>query len=310
MSAHAVGFIGTGVIGTPMATRVLAAGRDLVVHDARPDAAESVIQAGATWASTPAEVAHQCPIVLLSLPGPAEVEEVVAGTDGVLAGARAGTVVVDLSTNSVATVRRLHQRCAADGVHYVDAPVSGGAVGAANGTLAIMASGDAEAIARAEPVLETFGRVAKLGASGSGTIVKLVNNQIFLCASVVVQEAAVLAAKAGFDGDELLEILKVSSAAPYVGYAPLVLGHRYDTGVFALALAEKDVALALESARALGVSMPVAAAAHQTYLRALTAGLGRADFVATMQVVEADAGITVEADAGITVEADAGLPRG
>ena len=310
MSAHAVGFIGTGVIGTPMATRVLAAGRDLVVHDARPDAAESVIQAGATWASTPAEVAHQCPIVLLSLPGPVEVEEVVVGTDGVLAGARAGTVVVDLSTNSVATVRRLHQRCAADGVHYVDAPVSGGAVGAANGTLAIMASGDAEAIARAEPVLETFGRVAKLGASGSGTIVKLVNNQIFLCASLVVQEAAVLAAKAGFDGDELLEILKVSSAAPYVGYAPLVLGHRYDTGVFALALAEKDVALALESARALGVAMPVAAAAHQTYLRALTAGLGRADFVATMQVVEADAGITVEADAGITVEADAGLPKG
>jgi 3-hydroxyisobutyrate dehydrogenase-like beta-hydroxyacid dehydrogenase len=291
MSAHAVGFVGTGVIGTPMARRVIDAGRDLVVHDARRAAVTGLVEAGAEWAGTPAAVAASCPIVLLSLPGPAQVEQVVTGPDGVIAGARAGTVVVDLSTNSVATVRRMHGQCAAAGIHYVDAPVSGGAAGAAKGTLAIMASGDAEAIARAEPVLATFGRVTNVGASGNGTIVKLVNNQIFLCASLVVQEAAVMATKAGLDADELLEILRASSAAPYVSYAPLVLGHNYDSGVFALALAEKDVALALESARALGVAMPVAAAAHQTYLRSLSAGLGREDFVATLKTIEADAGI-------------------
>jgi 3-hydroxyisobutyrate dehydrogenase-like beta-hydroxyacid dehydrogenase len=292
----AVGFIGTGVIGRPMAERVLAAGHDLVVFDARPEAAAALVEAGARWAASARAVAEQCRIVLLSLPGPQQVDAVMRGADGVLAGAEAGDVVVDLSTNAVDTVRRLAETAVASGVRYLDAPVSGGAIGAAAGTLSVMVSGDRDAFDVAEPVISAFGKaVTYLGRSGNGTIVKLVNNQIFLCATLVFEEAVVMASKAGLDPAELLAILKQSSAAPYTFLASLVLGRRFDAGIFSLALAEKDVALALESARSLAVPMPVTAAAHQTYLQALASGLGHEDFVAALKTIETAAATVVPA---------------
>jgi 3-hydroxyisobutyrate dehydrogenase-like beta-hydroxyacid dehydrogenase len=289
--ADAVGFIGTGTIGTPMAKRLLDAGHALVVCDRVEAATAPLTAAGAERAGSAREVAAQCRVVFTSLPGPAQVEEVATG---LLEAARPGDVHVDLSTSAFDAVRALAAREAAAGVHLVDAPVSGGAHGAAQGTLTVMASGERAAFERVEPLLGAFGKnVFYLGASGNGTLTKLVNNAIFLCGGLLVQETFALAAKAGLEPNRLLEVVQKSSGAVYANLAKLLLGRRFDNPFFQLALAEKDVGLALASAEALGVPMPVIEAAHATYARALAMGLGPKLFAATLLAVEDAAGVAI-----------------
>jgi 3-hydroxyisobutyrate dehydrogenase len=289
-----LGFIGTGTIGAPMAKRLLEAGHPLVVCDRVEAATAPLVSAGATRAATPREVATACRVVFTSLPGPREVEEVATGKDGLLEAARAGDVHVDLSTSAFDAVRALAAREAAAGVQLVDAPVSGGAMGASQGTLTVMASGERSAFERVEPLLGAFGRnIFYLGASGNGTLTKLVNNAIFLCGGLLVQETFAMAAKAGLDPNRLLEVVQKSSGAAYAGLARLLLGRGFDNAFFQLALAEKDVALALASAKGLGVPMPVIEAAHSTYARALELGLGKKLFAATLLAVEDAAGVEV-----------------
>ena len=289
-----LGFIGTGTIGNPMAQRLLAAGHSLIVHDARRAAVEDLIAAGASWAASPSAVAAQCRIVFSSLPGPREVEAVALGANGLLAGARAGDVHVDLSTSSLAAVKALAAAEARAGVALVDAPVSGGAHGARQGTLSVMASGERSAFERVEPLFAAFAkRTFYLGESGAGTLAKLVNNQIFLCAGLLLQEGFVLAAKAGLEAAPLLEVVRASSGAAYAGLADLTFARTFDQAFFQLALAEKDISLALASAEALGVPMPVTAAAHATYARALAEGLGPKSFLATLLTIEDQAGARV-----------------
>jgi 3-hydroxyisobutyrate dehydrogenase-like beta-hydroxyacid dehydrogenase len=291
-----LGFIGTGTMGGAMARRLLDAGHELVVCDLRPEATRSLAQDGAQVAPSPREVAASCRVVMSSLPGPAEIESVVRGADGLLAGARRGDVHVDLSTSSWEMVQRIAALEREAGVRFVDAPVSGGPMGATQGTLSVMASGDPEALAEIEPLLLAFSRqVFPLGASGTGTLVKLINNAIFLCAGLLAQEGFVLGARAGLDPRRLLEVLKASSGGMYAGLAEPALARQFERAFFSLALAEKDVALALESARALAVPMPVTSAAHQTYLGALAQGLGAQVFFATLQVLERGAGVEVPA---------------
>jgi 3-hydroxyisobutyrate dehydrogenase-like beta-hydroxyacid dehydrogenase len=290
----AIGFIGAGTIGAPMARRLLETGHALVVHDLRAEALAPLAAAGAATAASPREVAARCRVVLTSLPGPAEVEAVVRGEDGILAGARAGDVHVDLSTSSWAMVRRLAELEARAGVALLDAPVSGGVVGAAQGSLTVMASGDRGAFERVRPLLQALGKhVFHLGESGAGTLVKLVNNAVFLCAGLVVQEAFVLGAKAGLEPAKLLEVLRTGSAGLYLGLAELFVRRGFETPIFALSLAEKDVALALDSARELAVPMPVVSAAHQTYVQALAQGHGHEVFFATLRALEDAAGAEV-----------------
>jgi 3-hydroxyisobutyrate dehydrogenase-like beta-hydroxyacid dehydrogenase len=279
-------------MGGRMARRVLEGGHDLVVTDARRPAAAPLEAAGAAWAASAAAVAREADgVVCLSLPGPTEVEAVVGE---LLAALSPGAVIVDLSTNAVGTVRRLHAEAAALGVRYLDAPVSGGSPAAEAGTLAVMVGGDADAFEAVRPVLECIGtKLHHLGEPGAGTLVKLVNNAVFLCGSLLFQEGLVLAAKAGMDPATLVPVLQGASSAPYTGMAEGLLGRRFEPALFTLALAEKDIALALESARSLGVPMPVAAAAHQTYLEAVSAGLGGENFFATLQAIERRAGIEV-----------------
>jgi 3-hydroxyisobutyrate dehydrogenase-like beta-hydroxyacid dehydrogenase len=274
-----------------MAERLLGGGHELVVHDARRAAAEPLEAAGARWADGPAAVADASRVVFLSLPGPAEVDAVV---HALLSATRPGDTIVDLSTNALGTVRRLHAEAAAVGVEYLDAPVSGGTPAAEAGTLAVMVGGSATAYEAVRPLLECLGtKLFHLGEPGAGTLVKLVNNAVFLCGSLLFQEGLVLAAKAGLDPETLVSVLQGSSAAPYTGMARGLLARRFEPPLFALALAEKDVALALESARTLGVPMPVSAAAHQSYVEALAAGLGGQNFFATLQAIEARAGVEV-----------------
>jgi 3-hydroxyisobutyrate dehydrogenase-like beta-hydroxyacid dehydrogenase len=286
-----IGFIGTGNIGNPMARHLIEAGHQLVIFDLRPEVMENLLELGAESAESCAEVASRCAIVFSSLPGPPEIEAAIAGANGILEGAKPGTIHVDLSSNSITTVRRLAENEAAAGVTYIDAPVTGGVPGAEAGTLTVLGSGDPDAFEQARPLLEHFGsNIFHLGDAGAGCLFKLLNNVIILCGNQIVQEALVLGTKAGLDPEDLVEKLRHGTARPYMGLAPYLLAKRFDNPSFTLRLAEKDVSLALEAARVNQVPMPVANAAHQTYLRALSAGLGEQSFLATLQALEAAAG--------------------
>ena len=286
-----IGFIGTGNIGNPMARNLIKAGHQLVIYDLRPEVMENLLELGAESAQSCAEVASRCSVVFSSLPGPPEIEAAITSADGILAGASPGDIHVDLSSNSITTVRRLAQLESDAGVSYIDAPVTGGVPGAEAGTLTVLGSGDPEAFERVRPLLDNIGsNVFHLGEAGAGCLFKLLNNVIILCGNQIVQEALVLGTKAGLDPEDLVEKLRLGTARPYMGLAPYLLGKRFDNPSFTLRLAEKDVSLAIEAARANQVPMPVANAAHQTYLRALSAGLGEQSFLATLQAIEAAAG--------------------
>ena len=290
-----LGFVGTGTIGNPIAARLLAAGHELVVCDAVPAAAANLVEGGAKLADSPRAVAEQCAVVFTSLPGPDEVGTVAQGSDGLLAARRTGLVHVDLSTSSYDAVQTLCAAEARAGATLIDAPVSGGKYGAAQGTLAVMASGKRAAYDAVRPLFDAFAaNVFYLGASGRGTIAKLVNNLIFLSGALVVQESFVLAAKAGLGARELLEIVNASSGKVYATLAPLLLGRNFDMEMFKLAIAEKDVALALASARDLGAPLPLAEAAAQTYRRAVEEGRSDKVFFATLETLERAAGVEVE----------------
>ena len=155
--SRAIGFIGTGNIGNPMAQNLIEAGHDLIVHDTRQEVAENLLELGAVWAGSPAEVSAAARVVFTSLPGPLQIEDVVNASNGLLSGARDGDGHIDLSSNSIATVQRVAAREAERGVLYVDCPVTGGVAGAERGALTLLASGDRDAFDRVYPLLEVIG---------------------------------------------------------------------------------------------------------------------------------------------------------
>ena len=290
--AMGIGFVGVGTMGAPMARHLVAAGHDVRVFDRSPDAMAAV--GGAAPATSAADAATGAECVFLSLPTPPDVEAAVVGAGGILAADPAPPFVVDLSTSSPEVVRRLHERCAAAGIGFVDAPVSGGKVKADAGELSVMAGGDDDAVAAVEPLLQAFAaQVFHVGPSGAGTVAKLVNNQLFLAAGVLVQEAYVLGAAAGLDPATLHRIVRASSGGPYAALAPLLLGRDFDDVIFRLDIATKDLTLAVEAAAAHGVDVPVTAAALDVYRAAVDEGLGGKAFHATLEHVERAAGTTL-----------------
>ncbi len=289
-----IGFVGTGTIGAPMAMRLLDAGHRLRVYDLNIEATRPHEDKGALRAASLREIAEHCAVVFLSLPGPKQIEAVMLGADGLLAHARPACTIVDLSTNAIALNRQLASQASSQGMHYLDAPVSGGRVGAIAGKLAVMVGGDRAAFEAVRDLIACFGEnIFYMGDAGAGTLTKLVNNQIFLAASVLVQEGFVMGVKAGMDPSALLEVFKVSSAASVLGRASLFLSRKFEQDIFSLAIAAKDIDVALASAAALGAQMPMTAAAAGVYQRALQQGLGAQDFYATVKVLEAAAGVTV-----------------
>ena len=292
MPGDRVGFIGTGTMGAPMAARLLAAGFDLRVHDAVAAATDALVAAGATACATAAEAASKVRIVMLSLPGPAEVLSAVVGEEGVLSATPLPELIIDLSTNSVATVRRMRARCHDVGVAFIDAPVSGGVAKARTGTLAVMVGAEPEEFEAAACVLAAIGEeVIHVGPSGSGAIAKIVNNQLFLAAGVLVQEAYVLGAALGMEPSDLHRIIGAGSAGPYAKLAPLLLGRRFDDVIFRLDIAGKDLGLAVDSADTAGVDVPLTRAAADVYRSAIAAGDGALVFHATLRDLERRAGI-------------------
>jgi 3-hydroxyisobutyrate dehydrogenase-like beta-hydroxyacid dehydrogenase len=278
-----------------MATHLIHAGHEVVVHDKRQDVTANLIELGARWADSPAEAAEASDVVFTSLPGPPEVDEATLGVKGILAGAKPGTVHVDLSSNLPGAAKRLALVEAARGLDFLDAPVSGMAAGATEGTLTVFVGGDEAVFNRARPLLETFGKnIFHMGPVGTGNIAKLTNNLMVNVIPLVVDEAIVLGVKAGIDPRKLYEVWNLSSSSRFVQAMPRLLERNFDNPSFTLALSAKDVGLATEAGRELGVPLPVTAAASQVLTRGVSGGLGEKSPAAVLIPIEQGAGIKVE----------------
>jgi 3-hydroxyisobutyrate dehydrogenase len=295
-----IGFIGLGNMGGPMALNMIKAGHTLTVYDLRRAAAEPHLAAGARWADSPASVAAECELVVTSLPGPKEIEEVALGEGGIISKIPRGAIYADLSTNSPSVIRRLHAAFAARGIEVLDAPVSGGIPGARNATLAVMVGGDHAAFEKIKPALDAIGdKVSYIGESGAGAVAKLVHNMIAICSTQLLAEAFTMGVKAGVAPAALLKVVQDGAYGQGMllsGTMPkMVFRGNFDRVTFALKLARKDLGLATEVGRELNVPMPLASLVEQDFLAALANGLGEKDSTAAVTIQENRAGVKIRA---------------
>jgi len=266
-----IGFIGIGNMGRPMAQHILEAGYDLVVNDLRKKAAQYLLKKGAQWKDTPKEIAETCQIVFSSLPGPHDVEEVVYGANGLMSGWKRGDIYVDMTTNSPTIIRRIAEDAKAKGVEVLDTPVSGGTKGAEDGTLTFMVGGNESCLQKVREILKTMGTsIFHVGDIGCGNVVKLVNNIIATTCHLITAESMVLGVKAGVNAEKLREVIG-----------------------FRIVLAIKDIGLALDLGKELGVPQPIAAVTEQRFLEAKAARLGDKGTQALILRLEELAGVQV-----------------
>ena len=292
-----VGFIGTGNIGAPMAASILKAGYELVVHDILRDKAAPLVDEGAVWAASPAEVAAQCDITCTCLPGPTEMEPVTLGPGGILEGARPGSVYIDHTTNSPLLARRVHGILAEKGVAMLDAPVSGGVEGARVRDLLVMVGGDDTTFQRCLPVLEAIGeRVMHTGDIGSGCICKIMHNTAVFCADLAMTECWTLAVKSGVPAETIVEVFRNGA----IGRMSNLTGRLPDTffrgdfeARFALKTADKDLRLGKELAEAYEVPMPLAEICRDLYSQAMARGWEDNDSSIVLTLQEERAGTQV-----------------
>ena len=292
-----IGFIGTGNIGAPIAGQLLAAGHALVVHDLRRAAAAALLDAGAEWSPSPATVAAESDVVATCLPGPAEMERVCLGPDGIAAHLKPGALYIDHTTNAPALVRRVHAMLAAREVAMVDAPVSGGMEGARTRDLLVMAGGDKAAFERARPLLDVVAkRVIHTGLIGTGSIAKIMHNSASFTLDLVIAECWTAGVKAGIDAATIVHIFNEAA-----------LGHQMSLKVrlpatylrgdfnprFSLALARKDLGLALDLARATETPMRFAALCEQELIEAIGRGWAERDASIALTLQEERAGVEV-----------------
>ena len=294
------GFIGLGTMGASMAGNLLAATGALAVSDRRREAAAPLLAGGATWCPTPRSLAERCDVVFLSLPGPSEVEDVALGPEGVLAGLQPGGSCFDLSTNSPAVVRRIHASFAERGAHFLDAPVSGGPRGAETGKLALWIGGDEAIFDRHRATLDAIGdQVRWLGPIGAGTVAKLVHNCAGYVVTVALAEVFTLGVKAGAEPSALFEAIRsgvVGRRRTFDGLADQFLTGTYDPPAFALKLAHKDVRLATELARELGLPMRLANLTFDEMTEARHRGWDALDSRSCMRLQIERAGVDVTVD--------------
>jgi len=272
-----LGFVGLGNIGGAIARNLVADGHALVVSDLERGRVEELVKAGASAATGPADVARRSDVTFLSLPTPDSVDAVAAEW---LAGAARGKVLVDLSTNSPARVRALARRVEAAGAHLLDAPLTGGAIGARNRMLMFMVGGDPAVYERVRPIFEKIGRASfHMGEQGLGMTAKLVNSCIAFSATCASLEALALGSKAGIDLRHLVHMLRTGGAGNfYIQTGVEGIEKRGGPTEFALELAAKDAALMLELGRGLGVPTPVTAQVAQVLVSAVGAGMGDKDW--------------------------------
>lgn len=297
--AESVGFIGLGVMGKPMAKHVLAGGYALTVFNRSPASVDELVAAGAVAAASPADVARRATVVITMLPDTPDVAAVITGKGGILDALQPGSVVIDMSSISPVETKRLAAEVAEKGGVMLDAPVSGGEIGAINATLSIMIGGDGTALARVRPILERMGNAEKIvhvGAEpGSGQVCKICNQVAIGGALAGVGEAFALAKKAGVDPARVRQALLGGFAASRVleVHGERMLAGNYVPG-FRARLYQKDLRLASEAAGSHGVAMPATAVVTQLVNALMSAGGGDLDYSALATILfdlaRADAG--------------------
>jgi 3-hydroxyisobutyrate dehydrogenase len=266
-------------------------------HPEKPDV-QGVIAQGAVLAESSREVAEKSDVVITIVPNTPEVEEVILGQNGVLEGAHSGLTVIDMSTINPATSRKVAAVCAEKGVAFLDAPVSGGAWGAENGTMTIMAGGEKADFEKALPVFRAMGRedaIIHIGPVGSGEVVKIVNNMLGAIITAATSEAFTMGVKAGVDPALMAEVVGKSSGASWQlanAFPRNIFSGAFQPGFFT-ELMHKDVGLALELGAETGVPVTLAETAHRLYTAAIEAGYGRADYTSVIRPIEQAAGVEV-----------------
>src|SRR5919112_3381707 len=262
-----VGFVGLGIMGKPMARNLMQAGYELVVHNRTTEKAEKLASEGATAAGSPREVAEESGIIVTMLPGPPEVEEVVAGEEGLLEGAKEGSLIVDMSTSSPVLARELVRAAWEKGVRMLDAPVSGGDVGAEEGALSIMVGGTEEDLERAKPLFDVLGEtVVHVGESGAGQTVKACNQVVVALVIEAVSEALVLSEKAGVEPEKVVEVLSGGLAASRIleDKGERFLNHAFAPGG-KVEFHRKARGIALAGGREQGAALPATAIVDQMF---------------------------------------------
>jgi 2-hydroxy-3-oxopropionate reductase len=303
--ADTVGFIGLGVMGRPMAKNLLKAGFPLVVHSRSQGPVDDLVAAGATSAASPADVARRTTRIITMLPDSPDVAQVMEGENGVFSALQRGSIVIDMSTIAPATARRLATRAAALGATMLDAPVSGGEIGAINGTLSIMVGGDAQAFAAVKPILEGMGNPEKIiliGDSGAGQLCKVCNQMVIGGALAVVSEAFALARKAGVDAAKVRQALLGGFAASRVleVHGERILTGNYKPG-FRTALYAKDFRIVAATLAEHHSPAPVTAVIQQLVEALMAAGRADDDYAALGTVLFQMAGVSAAPNVPETV---------
>ncbi len=288
-----LGFIGLGIMGRPMALNLRKGGHMLWVHGRRPQTMQPLTAEGATACSSPMEVAANADIIFICVSDTPDVEQVILGENGVIHGVRSGSVVADMSTISPVATRTFAAELARKGVEMLDAPVSGGEVGAINATLSIMAGGKAETFARVKPLFELMGKnIVHVGDNGAGQVTKACNQIVVAVTIEAVSEALVFARKNGVDPAKVRDALMGGFAGSKILeiHGKRMLDHDFKPG-FKVKLHQKDVRIVLDNADKLGLALPGAALVAQHLNALMGTGDAELDSAAIMKVVERMSGI-------------------
>jgi 2-hydroxy-3-oxopropionate reductase len=293
-----IGFIGLGVMGKPMSENLVKAGYALVVHDVRRDPTEDLVGLGAKEAFSPREVAERSQVIITMLPDSPDVEQVVLGSDGLVEGASDGDVYVDMSTIAPVVAVKVAEAMHRKGVRCLDAPVSGGDVGAKEGTLSVMVGGDEDLFNEVKPILQVMGETIVLcGANGAGQTVKACN-QIQVAMNLIgMAEALVLGAKAGVDPAVVVRVLSGGFAQSRVMdvRGARIIDRVFEPG-FRSELHYKDLNIVRETARAYSISLPASALAHELFGAMQAQGWGNLDHSAVIRVIELLSDVEVQTE--------------
>ena len=286
--AEKVGFIGLGIMGKPMARNLMEAGYELTVHNRSPEKAEELGEEGAAVAGSPREVAEKSDVVITMLPDSPQVREVLSGEKGVFQGIKEGALLIDMSTISPVVTEELAAEAREKGASMLDAPVSGGDVGAIEGTLSIMVGGEEADFERARPLFEVMGKtVTHVGPTGAGQVTKAANQIVVALTIEAVSEALVLGSKGGVAPEKILDVLSGGLAGNKVMEVKRekFLSHNFEPG-FRSELHHKDLGIALSAGREYGVVLPVTALVDQMLLAMRRKGWGGEDHSALLRVIE------------------------
>ncbi len=292
-----VGFIGLGAMGVPMSQRLLEAGYPLVVYDLRKEAIEAIVKKGAQGASSPKEVGEKCRKVITIVPNSDAVEQVVFGTGGLLEGMKGGDILIEMTSAYPPSTLKVNEALAAKGVHMIDAPVSGGVVGAVAGTLSVMVGGDEKIFESCRPILSVMGKnLFYIGGIGFGHALKAINNFLSATSLAATSEAIILASQMGISPQRAVEVLQVSTGRSYsteLKIPKFVLPRTFNSG-FTLELMHKDLNTVTRMAREYKVPMLLANLVQELYGYSLAHGDKKTDHTAIFSSLEDLAGTKVK----------------